>query len=116
MSSSPASTMPVEKLGWDVLEKAFFKGRALRRLIVHLCNSWAQRSADPISDTLRMILSTPVQLVLTDIGMSPFKGMMFHVMPYKKMTRRQLRLLSSVVSSVTLSAERTGASRQIGGN
>lgn len=51
----------------------FLTGSNLRKMFSHLCNSASGQVTDPISDTAVMMLTCPVQLILTEVGVALFK-------------------------------------------
>ena len=51
----------------------FLTGKNLRKMFSHLCNNASGQVTDPISDTVVMMLTCPVQLILTEVGVSLFK-------------------------------------------
>lgn len=65
----------------------FSEADPLKRIIVHLCNQFALLSADPVTNTLRMMITTPVEPILTEMGIVLFKEQMYHVYPYNKMNK-----------------------------
>ena len=51
----------------------FLNGDALQQMISYICNTSHGSVADPITTTVCMMITTPVQIVLTQVGVAPFK-------------------------------------------
>ena len=71
----------------------FFSPNALTRMLVHFVNHRLIQAADPITQTLVLMVNTPVQLLLCETGLIAFQNNELPVYPYAKMTKRQLRFL-----------------------
>lgn len=113
VSTTPVQVSTPSRFHPNQLETAFLRGVPLRKLIIQLCNQAAMVSKDPISETLRVILTTPVEPVLTELGLALFKDQPLRVYPYSKMSRRQLKLLQDTVECVA--RDGVVASKQVGG-
>jgi hypothetical protein len=46
----------------------FLTGRRLRRTLAHLCNHASVNITDPISNVVHMMLTCPVQMVVSEVG------------------------------------------------
>ena len=61
----------------------FLTGPNLRKIFSHLCNNASGLVTDPISDTAVMMLTCPVQLILTEVGVALFKVSIEYVIVMK---------------------------------
>lgn len=51
----------------------FLTGKSLQTMISHICNTAHGSVTDPITNTLCMMIKSPIQIVLTQVGVAPFK-------------------------------------------
>ena len=75
----------------------FLRGKNLRRVMNTFCNDSVGQVVDPITETLCMMLTTPLQLVVTEVGVTLFRDKNTHVFPYPQMTRAQIDYVKGVV-------------------
>ena len=71
----------------------FFSPNALTRMFVHFVNHRLIQATDPITQTLVLMVNSPVQLVLCETGLIAFQNNDLPVYPYTKMSRQQLKFL-----------------------
>ena len=83
----------------DVVE-TFLKGNSLRRIIKFFCDTSVNQVVDPVTETLCMMLTTPLQFSITEIGVTFFKDKNTHVFPYRNMTQGQLEYVRDTVNSI----------------
>ena len=72
---------------------SFFAPEALARMLVHFINHRLTETADPITQTLILMVNAPVQLVLCETGLIPFQTEELPVYPFSKMSKRQREFL-----------------------
>lgn len=77
----------------------FMSGDRLRRVLSHMCNHASSSVADPITTTVRIMLTCPVQLVISEVGVAFFKDHPNVLYPFAKMDVHQRYLIERVVSS-----------------
>lgn len=70
---------------------------------------------DPITHTLCMMITTPVQIMLTQVGVAPFKDKNTSIFPYKLMNDEQKQFLRDFVMETETHVSGLIASVQIGG-
>jgi hypothetical protein len=87
-------------INYDTLFKLFLTGTNLQIIICHLCNQSAGLVSDPITETLTVIATTPLSLVITEAGMALFKDKPNMVFPYTSMNCEQLLYVKSLVDSL----------------
>jgi hypothetical protein len=78
----------------------FLTGNNLQNVICHLCNQSAGLVADPITQTLTVMASTPVSVVITEAGVAMFRNQPAMVWPYVHMTSEQLLYIKKIVDQV----------------
>ena len=61
----------------DQIVEKFLCGSQLRRVMAHLCNHCSNQVGDPIADTVAMMLTQPIHLVITEVGIALFKVVTF---------------------------------------
>ena len=84
----------------------FLQGSRLRKVMSHLCNHCSSNIADPISDTVVMMLTCPIHLVITEVGIALFKDRPTALFPYTEMDSEQLYFVEEVVQSCLLQCNR----------
>lgn len=58
--------------------KIFLSEKNLRKVMAHLCNHGSSNHvADPVTDTVVMMMTRPVHLVITEVGVALFKVYFF---------------------------------------
>lgn len=75
----------------------FLTGRNLRKVFSHLCNNASGQVTDPISDTAIMMLTCPVQLILTEVGVALFKDRPTSLFPFTRMDSAQRYFVEEIV-------------------
>lgn len=93
----------------------FLRGDSLCRVIVYLCNNCQGTVTDPITSVLHFMITSPVQVTLTQVGVAPFRDRSTLVFPYRLMTEEQRSLLRSFVENIENEVSGSVASVQIGG-
>jgi hypothetical protein len=78
----------------------FLTGNNLENLICHLCNQCTGLVSDPITETLTVLTTTPLSIVITEAGVAMFKNQPAMVWPYVYMTTEQLTYLKGVVDGL----------------
>jgi hypothetical protein len=72
-------------IDYDAFATLFLTGTHLQNVLCHLCNQSAGLVSDPITETLTVMATTPLALVITEAGMAMFKDKPTMVMPYTNM-------------------------------
>lgn len=93
----------------------FLRGEALRRVVSFFCNAMVDQVTDPITYTLCMMVSTPVHIMLTQVGVAPFRDKNTMVFPYRHMDEDQRYFLREFVLRAERETSGWMTSRQIGG-
>lgn len=58
----------------EKIRTLFLTGKHLKRVMAHMCNNASSHVADPITDTVVMMLTCPINLVVTEVGIALFKA------------------------------------------
>ncbi len=87
--AAAAAAAPAHPADMDRFVETFLAGEALRRLLVHACNHAVSFVADPITDTVCAMLSTPVAAVFSMTAVMPFRDKAQIALPYTYMTAAQ---------------------------
>jgi hypothetical protein len=84
----------------DEFSRIFLNDDSLLHLVCHLCNQSLGHVSDPITETLTIIATTPLTIVITEAGVAMFKNQPTMVLPYNNMTAEQLLYVKGVVDSI----------------
>ena len=79
----------------EELNRLFLEPAALERIFVYMCRS---STRDPIAETMRVMLTTPVEFHISRYGLGLFKGCA--VFPFTFMTNEQRTWLYELLSSL----------------
>ena len=79
----------------EELNRLFLEPAALERIFVYMCRS---STRDPIAETMRIMLTTPVEFHISRYGLGLFKGCA--VFPFTFMTTEQRTWLYELLSSL----------------
>jgi hypothetical protein len=93
----------------------FFTGSDLANMISYFCKISVAQSRDPIADTVVVMISSPLVVMLTQVGLAPFKNNPSYVYPYKFLSDIQREFLKGFVQSITDNAATGVVSMQVGG-
>lgn len=77
--------------------KHFLEGDNLVRIFHFFCETGDAQVTDPITDVICMMVTSRIQLSVTERGVMLFKDKMSHVYPYTHMTVEQLSYVQRVV-------------------
>lgn len=81
----------------------FLTGQNMRKMMAHLCNSYCGHSmSDPITDTVVMMLTCPLNLIITEVGIALFQDRPTALYPFSKMDADQIYYVEGVVRSCLL--------------
>lgn len=86
----------------DKIISEFLAGKNLRKMFSHLCNNAAGQVTDPISDTVAMMITCPVQMIITEVGIALFKDRPTYLYPFSSMDPAQLYFVEEVVRECLL--------------
>jgi hypothetical protein len=82
------------------------------RLMIYMINNRVQEFADPLTSTLVLMVTSPLQLVFCESGFILFKTTLLPVLPYHLFSAAEKELFQSWVCGVTDSHESCDASGQ----
>lgn len=97
------------------LMQLFFVDQKLSTLISYFCKITVGQSSDPIAETIVAMISSPVVLMLTQVGIAPFREHPSYVYPYRFLDEEQREFLRRFVTSTADNAAGSIASTQVGG-
>lgn len=103
------------RMDTDRFIKLFLTGDSLCKMIAYLCNNSHGTVTDPITNVLHAMITSPLQIMLTQVGVAPFKDRNTLVFPYRLMNEDQKDFLRSFVEEMEHEITGTVASVQIGG-
>ena len=78
----------------------FLRGENLEHAINTLCNHREGQCSDPITNTLSLMMTTPVCISVSEGGLSPFEKRPDLILPYNGMTKDQLEYIEEIVQRV----------------
>ena len=73
----------------------------IRRAVLHAVNHRVQDFADPLTHTLVLMATAPLQLMLCESGLLPFKTNLLPVLPYSLLTAQERALLHTLIQEQT---------------
>ena len=77
----------------------FLKGANLRKVFSHLCNNATGQVTDPIAYVVHIMLTCPVQMVVSEVGVALFKDHPNALYPFTAMDLGQRLYVEGVVTS-----------------
>jgi hypothetical protein len=72
----------------------------LQRMFAHMVNNRVQDFQDPLTSTLVIMATSPMQMVLCEAGILPFKTTLLPVVPYALLTVCERKLMQDIISRV----------------
>ena len=75
----------------------FLRGSALQRMIKFFCELNNMHHNDPLTHVVCVMISTPIGISLTEVGVLPFKEQPTFVYPYNNMTSQQRQLVKDML-------------------
>jgi hypothetical protein len=70
----------------------------LRKSIVYMVNHRVQDFADPLTSTLVLMATSPLQMVLCESGLLPFKTSLLPVIPYVYLSEEENKSMQKIIS------------------
>jgi hypothetical protein len=95
--------------------RVFFADSCMGKIISHFCKVSVGHCRDPIAETVCVMLSSPVQMSITQIGVVPFKNHPIYIFPFRFLTPEQLEFFKGFVVFTKDDCVHSTASTQIGG-
>ena len=72
----------------------------LRKIIVYMVNHRVQDFSDPLTNTLVLMATSPVQMVCCESGILPFKTSLLPVIPYALLSKEDNLLIQNIISKL----------------
>jgi hypothetical protein len=72
----------------------------LRKIIVYMVNHRVQDFADPLTSTLVLMATSPMQMVCCESGILPFKTSLLPVIPYGLLSFKENTFLQNIISQL----------------
>lgn len=69
----------------------------IQRILIYSINHRVQEFSDPLTTTLLFFMNTPLQIVLCESGILPFKTSLLPVFPYSLLTKEEIIVLEDIV-------------------
>jgi hypothetical protein len=92
-------------IDYDIFCKVFLTGINLQNVLCYLCNQSAGLVSDPITETLTVLASTPLSLVITEAGIAIFRDKPTMVYPYSSMNSEQLLYIKQIVDTLVQNSQ-----------
>ncbi len=73
----------------------------LRKIIVYMVNHRVQDFADPLTSTLVLMATSPVQMVCCESGILPFKTSLLPVIPYGLLSMKENTFIQEIISQLS---------------
>ena len=77
-----------------------FVGRVVERALAHMVNHRVQDFQDPLTSTLVLMATSPMQMVMCEAGLLPFKTNLLPVLPYPLLTAGERVQLEDMLGHV----------------
>lgn len=79
----------------------------VRKLLIVMINNRIQEFADPLTNTLALMMISPIQLVFCEAGIIPFKTNALPIYSYSAMTKEELAIFKDIVVSSKIEKSQT---------
>eukprot|EP00961_Rhodomonas_salina_P241310 3260524-Rhodomonas_salina.1 len=93
----------------------FLAEESLERFIVYTCNANSADNSDPITNTVVLLLSSPVCISLSHVGVRAFKTTSIATLPYHLLDAAQCSLVQKMLECMKAGAACSIASDANGG-
>ena len=100
---------------YDEFYTAFLKGKNLEHFLIYICNASTMDTTDPISNMIVLVLSSPVCISLSNIGVRVFKTTSIATIPYYLLDRTQEQIVHRLCTFMKNSGECSVISDSSGG-
>lgn len=94
------STIPDVSEIYTEFVRIFFTGTNLQRFLIYTCNACPNESNDPITNTIVSILSSPIHISFSEIGVRAFKQTTIATLPYYLLDEEQCNFIRYVVQHI----------------
>lgn len=78
----------------------------IQKMLIYFINNRIQDFVDPLTTTLYLMMSTPLQFVLCESGILPFKTNLLSVFPYNLLQKEHLKNLETIILEVPVEHHR----------
>jgi hypothetical protein len=82
------------------------KDTFIQRFVIHSINQRVQEFSDPITTTLLLLVNTPINIVLCESGILPFKTNLLPVFPYGSLYIEEIKTLNHIVKTAPIELQR----------
>jgi hypothetical protein len=72
----------------------------IERALAHMVNHRVQDFQDPLTSTLVLMATSPLQMIMCEAGMLPFKTNLLPVLPYALLTADERKILQDILAHV----------------
>jgi len=69
----------------------------IQKMLIYFINNRIQDFVDPLTTTLYLMMSTPLQFVLCESGILPFKTNLLSVFPYNLLQKDHLQTMETII-------------------
>jgi hypothetical protein len=73
----------------------------LRKIIVYMVNHRVQDFSDPLTNTLVLMATSPIQMVCCESGIIPFKTSLLPVIPYALLSSEENLFIQNIISQLS---------------
>jgi len=78
----------------------------IQKMLIYFINNRIQDFVDPLTTTLYLMMSTPLQFVLCESGILPFKTNLLSVFPYNLLQKDHLQTMETIITEVPTEYQR----------
>jgi len=89
----------VESL-YDSFIDIFMTGSNLEHFLIHSCNASGADNADPITNTVVAVMSSPIHISLSNVGVRAFKNNNIATLPYVLLQDNQVSFVVKTLASI----------------
>jgi hypothetical protein len=79
---------------------AFLKSENLERFVIYACNASKLDNTDPISNIIVAIVSSPLSISFSNVGIRVFKSTSIAALPYYLLDQKQCKFIKSLIAAV----------------
>lgn len=84
----------------DEVVDIFLTGVRLQRVMTHLTDACVDNYSDPVCEVLCTMITCPLELIITEVGLAIFKNKSTYIYPYSKMSTDQINYVKMLVREV----------------
>lgn len=101
MQTPPDQTPFTPQVLYQQFLEIFLTGESLQNFLIYVCNATPPDNSDPITNTIVSVLSSPISLSFSEVGVRAFKTTNVATLPYYLLNAKQGAWVRKVVGYFT---------------